>query len=162
MTQSDAIERVSRWLDKGKQHEDNQLGYVEGWFTKEDEQAFSMALNALMSDPCEDAISRQAAINAVDALYLDGESAQGFTADANGDCLIGKNKAIEILDELPSVQLEPKTGHWRAVYQGDEIIDYRCTECEFGNTFGRNTYRMNYCPNCGAKMKGTKDEFQHD
>ena len=47
---------------------------------------------------------------------------------------------------------EPKTGHWRAVYQGDEIIDYRCSECEFGSTFGKSTYRMNYCPNCGCRM----------
>lgn len=62
MTREKAIERVSRWLDKGKQHEDNQLGYIEGWFTKEDEQAFLMAINALQTETCEDAISRQAAI----------------------------------------------------------------------------------------------------
>ena len=59
----------------------------------------------------EDCISRRETINAIDGLYLDGESAQGFTADANGDCLIGKYKAIEILDDLPSVQPEPKKGY---------------------------------------------------
>lgn len=53
---------------------------------------------------------------------------------------------------LEALDQEPTTGHWRAVYQGDEIIDYRCSECEFGNTFGKGTYGMNYCPNCGAKM----------
>ena len=47
---------------------------------------------------------------------------------------------------------EPKTGHWIPVYQGDEIIDYRCSECEFGNTFGKGTIGMNFCPVCGAKM----------
>ena len=46
-----------------------------------------------------------------------------------------------------------KEGHWIPVYQGDEIIDYRCSECEFGSTHGRSTYRMNYCHNCGVKMK---------
>lgn len=45
-----------------------------------------------------------------------------------------------------------KKGHWRPIYQGDEIIGYRCSECEFGRT--RNTYRANYCHNCGAHMKG--------
>lgn len=45
-----------------------------------------------------------------------------------------------------------QSGKWRPVYQGDEIINYRCSECEFGNTFGKSTYRMNFCPNCGAKM----------
>lgn len=53
------------------------------------------------------------------------------------------------VDELNSSQ----KGHWRAVYQGDEIINYRCSECEFGNTFGRSVYRMNFCPNCGADMR---------
>ena len=51
-----------------------------------------------------------------------------------------------------ALEQEPKTGHWRAIYQGEEIIDYRCTKCEFGNTFGKSTYRMNYCPNCGCHM----------
>lgn len=51
---------------------------------------------------------------------------------------------------------QQKTGYWKAVYQGDEIIDYRCSECEFGNTFGKGTYGMNYCPNCGAKMEVDK------
>lgn len=47
-----------------------------------------------------------------------------------------------------------KIGHWRPIYQGDEIINYRCSECEQGNTFGKGTYGMNYCPYCGAKMEG--------
>jgi len=58
------------------------------------------------------------------------------------------------IDSLPSVTpQEQKTGRWIPVYQGDEIIDYRCSECEFGNTFGKGTYGMNYCPRCGAKME---------
>lgn len=55
---------------------------------------------------------------------------------------------------IKALEQEPKTGYWRAIYQGDEIIDYRCSECEFGSTFGKSTYRMNYCPNCGARMVG--------
>lgn len=54
--------------------------------------------------------------------------------------------------QQPSVT--QKSGKWRPVYQGDEIINYRCSECEFGNTFCKSTYRMNYCPNCGSAMKG--------
>ena len=64
-------------------------------------------------------------------------------------------KTIERIKQLPSVQ--PKTGYWRAVYQGDEIINYRCSKCEFGNTFGRSVYRMNFCPNCGADMREDGD-----
>lgn len=47
MTREEAVEKVSRWLDKGTQHSDSQFGYIEGWFTKEDEQAFQMAIEAL-------------------------------------------------------------------------------------------------------------------
>ena len=43
-----AIERITFWLEKGKQHEENQLGYIEGWFTKEDEESFQLAIEALL------------------------------------------------------------------------------------------------------------------
>ena len=50
-----------------------------------------------------------------------------------------------------------KTGHWEEeeMYYGD--VAYRCSECgeEFCLMEGTpidNLY--NYCPNCGAKMKG--------
>lgn len=58
------------------------------------------------------------------------------------------------LQQLANPTPKERTGHWRAIYQGDEIIDYRCTECENGSTFGKGTYGMNYCPSCGAKMIG--------
>ena len=45
-----------------------------------------------------------------------------------------------------------RIGHWRPIYQGDEIINYRCSECEQGNTFGKGTYGMNYCPYCGSPV----------
>lgn len=50
-------------------------------------------------------------------------------------------------------ECEERTGHWRAVYQGDEIINYRCIECELGDTNGStNLYGWDYCRRCGAKM----------
>lgn len=56
-----------------------------------------------------------------------------------------------VIDEIKKV-ITPrqKTGYWRPIYQGDEIIGYRCSECEFGRT--EKIYRANYCHNCGAKM----------
>ena len=56
------------------------------------------------------------------------------------------------LSELPSVTPE-KTGHWIPIYQGDEIINYRCSACELGDTNGStNIYGWDYCRRCGAKM----------
>ena len=92
------------------------------------------------SAECEDAISRQAVL---ELQYRIDDSATLSTRDVVN---------VEDIEGLPPFTPQPKTGHWRAVYQGDCIINYRCSECEFGNTFGKNTYRMNYCPNCGAKM----------
>lgn len=43
-----AIECISFWLEKGKQHEEDQLGYIEGWFTKEDEESFQLTIEALL------------------------------------------------------------------------------------------------------------------
>lgn len=67
------------------------------------------------------------------------------------------DKYMEMTKPLDrEIEQEPKTGHWRAIYQGDEIIDYRCSECEFGNTFGKSTWGMNYCPYCGARMESAE------
>ena len=110
-------------------------------------EALTETIEALQTEHCEDAISRAEAMNALDALYLDGESAQGFTADANEDCLIGKYKAIEILDELPSVQPEQRTGKW--IHHGD----YDAIECSLCGAAFPDELSANYCPSCGAKME---------
>ena len=94
---------------------------------------------ALKELECDDCISREQAIK-------------------SAECIIESNSVMKtlcilrMLKELPSVTPTERTGYWIAVYQGDEIINYRCSECEFGNTFGKGTYRMNYCPNCGCRM----------
>lgn len=64
----------------------------------------------LEQEPCEDCISRQEAIDAIDALYLDGDSAVSFRASAEGDTLIGKYQAITVLDDLQPTTPQPKTG----------------------------------------------------
>ena len=61
-----------------------------------------------------------------------------------------EKKCEEILEAL---EQEPKTGHWiysKAVNTG-EIIFSECSVC--GNGESRCAKRMNYCPNCGAKME---------
>lgn len=66
----------------------------------------------LEQETCDDAISRQKAIDAIDALYLDGDSSISYRVDAEGDTLIGKYQAITVLDDLPPVTLQSKTGYW--------------------------------------------------
>lgn len=105
----------------------------------------------LEQEPCEDAISKQKAIEAIDALYLDGDSCVSFRASADGDALIGKYQAITALDDLPPVTPQPKMGRWKRInkekYVQHAMSYYRCSEC------GKDIIGThNYCPNCGAKM----------
>lgn len=89
-----------------------------------------------------DCISRQALIDDL-----------GFLYDENGCVQDNKSRrTMEVIMGQSPIQInqEPRKGHWIPIYQGDEIIDYRCSECEFGNTFGKGTIGMNFCPRCGS------------
>ena len=88
------------------------------------------AIKVLQQEPCTDAISRQAAIDA---------------------CLNGWNKDYkEIVEEiraLPPVTAE-KVGQWEWKYDSNPKIGYwYCSQC---HDIGVDYY--DYCPYCGAKM----------
>ena len=50
---------------------------------------------------------------------------------------------------LPSAQPERKTGRW--IYDGD---CYVCSECQSAYGWWADSQVSNYCPNCGADMRG--------
>lgn len=73
---------------------------------------------------------------------------------------IGKS-IIEILDDvgrdidrLPSV--EPKRGKWKNIVDGIEYTWGTCDLC--GARIPMPYMYYKYCPNCGADMRGEKDE----
>ena len=88
-------------------------------------------------EPCEDAISRE---------QLERELHAQMAVDA-----ISKEVALDMLEHLPPVTPQPKTGHW--IF--DEILDkhYYCSECK---SMGVDYW--DYCPNCGAKMEESEDK----
>jgi len=91
-------------------------------------EALSAVIKALEQEPCEDAISRADAKK-----YL-------AAPNANGDRVIYESD----LDLLPSVQPEPKTGHW--IDTGSGQMCSRCGEIQYGyDSFRR------YCASCGCK-----------
>ncbi len=115
------------------------------------------AIKALEQEPSEDAISRQAAIDACD------QSINLF-------------EAVDRLKELPSVTQKSdnkyrkkakrwknkwlksqKSGHW-IVHEKPYGIRY--LECPYCNIWYLNEHliRNSYCPNCGAKMESDKNE----
>lgn len=104
---------------------------------------FTEALTGILEqEPCEDAISRQDAIKAID------EKAKRIK---NEDTLNGLAGAVGILFDLPPVKPQEKTGHWQH-YEGMLI----CSEC--GAEFYDDI--MEYCgddvpkccPDCGIRM----------
>ena len=58
-------------------------------------------------------------------------------------------KVIEHLEAMPSAQPERKTGRWISVFDEDED---KCSECQAA--FFCASTRFDFCPNCGADMRG--------
>ena len=61
------------------------------------------------------------------------------------------------LKKLPSAQPERKTGRW--IPHEDEDGEYygdKCSEC--GEWYVMPYGKTNFCPNCGANMRGEQDE----
>ena len=102
--------------------------------------ALEMAIKALEQQPCEDCISREAVHDLMAMLLSD------YLHDED-------REKIELIDakiaELPSVTPEEKTGKWINVH--DNIGECSCC--------GINKMHVwyNFCPNCGADMRGDTD-----
>ena len=80
----------------------------------------------------DDLISRQAAIDLLDALF---------------------ENAFDYLCKLPTA--EPRKGKWiEDIHRNwSDWTLYFCSEC--GKQF-KNLEERNFCPNCGARMEGVK------
>lgn len=145
MTNEEAINELRDASDNEVRYGDTDNHYNE---VMKRVEAFDVAIKVLEHKPCEDCISRQKAIDAIDALYLDGDSSVSYLADAKGDTLIGKYQAITTLDDLPSVTPQQKTGHWIKV-DDEEPVAYDCSEC-----LAMVSRKYNYCPCCGSYNRG--------
>ena len=97
--------------------------------TEEDIQAFIDAAPSISysekSNRCEDAISRQAAIECCRNEW--------------------EEEAAERIKQLPPVSVAEKVGTWKHFAWSDD-----CSEC--GWSTGKYGSPTKYCPNCGAKM----------
>lgn len=101
----------------------------------------------LTAPECEDAIGRQAAINAaIKESQVDG--AYGYMDTKSNEDLRKKGKWIHGVERSRE-------------YIGEACIninykDWHCSEC--GYVIERLQPAWNFCPNCGADMRGEQDE----
>ena len=93
-------------------------------------------------------------------MYAEAQS-QGYDADDIEDFM---PEATAWLNDAPSIDIEPKRGEWIVYEGGWKDLDYyppkcKCNQCGYEEElYILNAKPTNFCPNCGAKMKGADDE----
>ena len=108
----------------------------------------------------KDLISRQAAIDVLDGgaellkRVLDDTDIVGREREKFAWGLGLLESFIEDMKELPSAQPERKTGEWTFL----ETNGFKCSECKRYLNIACGDVKMNFCPNCGADMRGEADE----
>lgn len=82
-----------------------------------------------------------------------------YMHDICGVVMIRVEDIARILNDMPTISLEPerKTGKWIEQDDGWDGIYYECSVCRepftlIDGTPSDNLY--NFCPNCGADMRG--------
>ena len=114
-------------------------------------EAIDMAIEALQVKTDGDTISRQDALKpfciAPDGTRIPEVDCDNFPVEFSVE-FIKKH-----LLSLPSA--DRPTGEWVFVEEFMGINRYKCSACEREEL---RTHLSNFCPNCGAKMKGGDDE----
>lgn len=104
------------------------------------EEAVKVAIEVLGQKTCEDAISRQAVIDAT----VKKNSIWNSITNSKGENL------EEIISQLPPVTSELKSGHWIDVTnKHGTVIAAKCSCCK---NYPKHAIKSIFCPNCGAKM----------
>ena len=104
-----------------------------------------IAIKALEQEPCTDVISRQAAIDCLNADFtIDGKENMETVVDYI-------NGAFKKIKALPSITPQQKVGKWIRIDR-DKL---KCSECEVIHYIAQypQSANINYCPNCGTKME---------
>lgn len=104
--------------------------------------ALNKAIKALEQAPCEDAISRQAVLDAIEDDNRNGHYSC-FASNYDAQCFKG------VIGELPSVNpQEPQSGYWQKHTDASGNSWHACPAC------GHIAYTLTrFCPDCGTRLE---------
>ena len=133
--------------------DDSELAHTIPMFSKAYGQAMAVAFEALKQAPCEDAISRQAVMDAL---------CDGCELFKNGEkTCFTKCEEYHFLATLPPVTPQPKT----VLYSGDGYADghivydmAECPNCGYRYEDGDKDWGLSFCPNCGQALNWESED----
>ena len=106
-----------------------------------------------------DLISRQDAVNIINGY---AEQFNGYIGTPNDSEVYAYARGLLLsiernISALPSAQPERKKGKWILVNGHTSINCSVCHKCNWSLSFEDAVRQFNYCPNCGADMRGEKE-----
>ena len=106
------------------------------------------AIQALEQQPCKDCVNRDALINELKCGYWD----KNLQSAKNDPCIVDAmiDWSIRTVKSQPTVQPARPKGKWI------NIGDYNQANCSICDIRGHASY--NYCPICGADMRGDAND----
>lgn len=108
----------------------------------------------------DDLISRQAAIDALKKIVFTHlfECGEYIGEDTRESSIMNAEKALDVIENLPSAETERKKGKW--LFHIDDLFPeestQECSVCHEEESV--KIQNDNFCPNCGADMRGGKNE----
>lgn len=134
-----------------REEREDAINFLKGYldeevYTEKCRNAHEMAIKSLEKEPCEDAINREDTMTAL-------------RADLSFICPGDQLNAIRIVEGMPPVNPQPKTGHWipMGLVDSNDNRNYECSECHHGDTHAKNQI-VPYCWYCGTKMESEDKE----
>lgn len=146
MTGEEATKIIKEWLMEGTDGlTENSLGYIEGWFHKEDAEAFEMAIKVLEQKPCEDMGEISDGYHTFNELYY--QRAVLFATIVN----LNKDKAWKSFKHSDGKYCFDSNGDWFIVgidtpegsytyhYSKEYLNMFNCKELECGKEWDGHT-----------------------